>query len=617
MAIYRGPGGSGDAVNDSSSEVTLAVLAREAAQAAQVAAESAQAAAETAETNAETAETNAETAETNAETAATAAQLAETNAETAQAAAEAAQAAAEAAQTAAETAETNAETAETNAETAATAAEAAQAAAELAQTGAETAETNAETAQAAAEAARDAALSAYDNFDDRYLGPKSSDPTLDNDGNALVAGALYFNTTSSVMKVYTGSAWVSAYVSAAGVLLVSNNLSDVASVATSRTNLGVTATGADTTYAYRANNLSDLASASTARTNLGLGTAATTAATDYATAAQGAKADTALQSYTETDPVFIASEAYSITSTDTSNWDTAYGWGNHASAGYLTSAVTSVAASVPTGLSISGSPITSTGTLAISYSAGYAIPTTAKQTEWDTAYGWGNHASAGYLLSSSYTASDVLSKLLTVDGAGSGLDADTLDGNSSAYFYAASNPSGYTTNTGTVTSVAVSGTNITVSGSPVTSSGTISVSIPQAVGTSSSVQFGSFGVGTAASGTTGEIRATHNVTAYYSSDRTLKENIKDVDSALDKVCAIGSKTFDWTDEYIAAHGGEDGYFVQKSDFGVIAQDVQSVFPQAVRTREDGTLAVDYEKLSTLAFGAIKELVKRIEVLEAK
>jgi hypothetical protein len=147
--------------------------------------------------------------------------------------------------------------------------------------------------------------------------------------------------------------------------------------------------------------------------------------------------------------------------------------------------------------------------------------------------------------------------------------------------------------------------------------GSITLATPQSIGTASSVQFGSFGVGTAASGTTGEIRATNNVTAFYSSDKKLKENIKDVENALEKVCVIGSKTFNWTDDYIKEHGGEDNYFIQKSDFGVIAQDVQTVFPQAVRTRDDGTLAVDYEKLSTLAFGAIKELVKRIEILEAK
>jgi len=62
--------------------------------------------------------------------------------------------------------------------------------------------------------------------------------------------------------------------------------------------------------------------------------------------------------------------------------------------------VNSVNMTVPTGLSVSGGPITSTGTFAVTFSSGYAIPTTAKQTEWDTAYGWGNHASAGYLTSS-------------------------------------------------------------------------------------------------------------------------------------------------------------------------------------------------------------------------
>ena len=59
--------------------------------------------------------------------------------------------------------------------------------------------------------------------------------------------------------------------------------------------------------------------------------------------------------------------------------------------------VSSVAMSVPTGLSVSGSPITSSGTLAVTYSSGYSIPLDSKQTNWDTAYGWGNHASAGYL----------------------------------------------------------------------------------------------------------------------------------------------------------------------------------------------------------------------------
>lgn len=62
--------------------------------------------------------------------------------------------------------------------------------------------------------------------------------------------------------------------------------------------------------------------------------------------------------------------------------------------------VTSVAMSVPTGLSISGSPITASGTLALSYTSGFSIPSTAKQTNWDTAYEWGDHASAGYVKNS-------------------------------------------------------------------------------------------------------------------------------------------------------------------------------------------------------------------------
>ena len=105
---------------------------------------------------------------------------------------------------------------------------------------ASTSASNASTSAAAAASALAQTLTAYDNFDDRYLGAKSSDPALDNDGNALVAGALYFDTTSAGMKVYTGSAWVLAYVSGGGFLASSNNLSELtATASTARTNIGL------------------------------------------------------------------------------------------------------------------------------------------------------------------------------------------------------------------------------------------------------------------------------------------------------------------------------------------------------------------------------------------
>lgn len=203
------------ATNAASSATTATTKASEAVTSASNAATSATAAA-TAETNAETAETNAETAETNAATSATTA----TNQATA-------------AGTSATNAAASATTATTKASEAATSA------------------TNAETAETAAVAAKDAALAAFDSFDDRYLGQKASDPAADNDGDSLAAGMLYFNTTSDVMKVYEGSNWVAAYASSTGSLLA-------------------------------ANNLSDLASATSARTNLGLGTAATAASSDFA-----------------------------------------------------------------------------------------------------------------------------------------------------------------------------------------------------------------------------------------------------------------------------------------------------------------------------------------------
>jgi hypothetical protein len=97
--------------------------------------------------------------------------------------------------TAAATSETNAATSETNAATSETNAA-------TSETNAATSETNAATSATAAASSASAAEATFDLFDDSYLGAKASNPTLDNDGNALQDGALYFDTTNNVMKVY-------------------------------------------------------------------------------------------------------------------------------------------------------------------------------------------------------------------------------------------------------------------------------------------------------------------------------------------------------------------------------------------------------------------------------
>jgi hypothetical protein len=106
----------------------------------------------------------------------------------------------------------------TDAETAQTAAETAQTAAELAETNAETAETNASASASAAAASAASAATLLDNFDDIYLGSFATDPTVDNDGDPLTAGDLYFNTVSSTLQVYSGSAWQTAAISSTGLV---------------------------------------------------------------------------------------------------------------------------------------------------------------------------------------------------------------------------------------------------------------------------------------------------------------------------------------------------------------------------------------------------------------
>ena len=147
--------------------------------------------------------------------------------------------------------------------------------------------------------------------------------------------------------------------------------------------------------------------------------------------------------------------------------------------------------------------------------------------------------------------------------------------------------------------------------------GSVTLSLPQSINTGANVQFGSLGIGTPASATAGEIRATNNVTAYYSSDERLKTNVRKIQGALESVSKIDGVIYDWNETYLADHGDVDGYFVRQNNSGVIAQQVEKVFPHVVADREDGYKAVRYELLVPLLIEAIKELKAEIEVLKAR
>ena len=195
----------------------------------------------------------------------------------------------------------------------ATAASASAAAAATSESNAATSETNAAASEANVE-------TLYDNFDDRFLGPKAAQPSNDNDGNPILAGALYFNTVSNTMYVYNGTTWqevapvnygatfttftatagqtsftvaydigyVSVYLN--GVKLLAgtdftattgstvvlstaaalNDIVDIVAFGTFTVADALDQSQADARYLQVANDFSDLNSAATARTNLGV-----------------------------------------------------------------------------------------------------------------------------------------------------------------------------------------------------------------------------------------------------------------------------------------------------------------------------------------------------------
>jgi hypothetical protein len=195
--------------------------------AAATAADAIATAADRVQTGLDAAATAADVILTNADAVATAADRVQTGLDAAATSADAIATAADRVQTGLDVIATNADASSTAADAIATAADVVQTGLDVVATSADVVQTGLDVTAAAGSASAAsgsasaaagsaaAAAASYDAFDDRYLGDKASDPTLDNDGNALLTGALYFNTTSDVMKVYDGSAWNIAAISSA------------------------------------------------------------------------------------------------------------------------------------------------------------------------------------------------------------------------------------------------------------------------------------------------------------------------------------------------------------------------------------------------------------------
>jgi hypothetical protein len=189
------------------------------------------------------------------------------------------------------------------------------------------------------------------------------------------------------------------------------------------------------------------------------------------------------------------------------------------------------------------------------------------------------------------------------------LDADgVISGSSQVSLGSASgNIALATQTTGNYVASLVEGTGVTITNNS-GENATPTIAIGQAVATTSNVRFGSIGVGMDASGTSGRIDAANDVVAFSTSDVRLKENIKPIENALDKISKISGNTYDWKVELKDVHGYEG------NDVGVIAQEVEAVLPQLVQDRDNGYKAVKYDKLVALLIEGIKEQQTQIHSL---
>jgi hypothetical protein len=164
---------------------------------------------------------------------------------------------------------------------------------------------------------------------------------------------------------------------------------------------------------------------------------------------------------------------------------------------------------------------------------------------------------------------------------------------------------------GSISNSNFSGTDLSVANGGTGASSASSARTNLGLGTSNDVQFDSFGVGVSASGTTGEIRATNDVTAYYSDDR-LKVRLSNIANSLDKINSLNG--FYYKPNEIAQELG----YKDELRVGVSAQEVDKVLSEAITDAPISKkyMAVQYDKLIPLLIEAVKELSAKVEKLES-
>lgn len=331
--------------------------------------------------------------------------------------------------------------------------------------------------------------------------------------------------------------------------------------------------------------------------------------------------------------------------------------------------VTSVSASVPSGFAISGSPITSSGTLAITFTAGYSLPTTASQTNWDTAYNnritsltttgssGASTLSANTLNIPTYTLAGLggvpTTRTITINGTAYDLSADrswTISGGVSgsgttnylSKWTSASGlgnskffdngTSGAFGNTANGTGYAIEFNNNALSPRiDIVDNGVYTSSISSNGGifsiknnSNNAIAFntnnlermritasGDVGIGTSSPSYTLHVNGSVAGTSAYVnlSDIRFKKNIKPLYNSLSKVLQLNGISFDWDKQF-----DESVNLDELNHIGLLAQDVEKIIPQTVFTASDKnkTKSVSYSDLVPVLIEAIKELNAKLE-----